>query len=627
MLAFVPARLGCWLFVVAGLVILSAARAEERVTIYVSPYRVENPDGTRQRPWPSPADALHQARQIAAIRPRALLEIVLLPGTHRITQPVSITFWEVPPQGKLVLRAEQEHQAILSGGVVLRGWQVDRQGRWIVRLPESVLEAGGPRELFVNGQAARWARHPNRGFLRVVRAFDDKRSGFFFPPGSLPAAFPGGGELVFLHDWSISRVPIARVNHAKGQLQVAAPIGPASRHYRIDHFEPHPRFFVQGHLALLDRAGEWAVDEQGRLVFWPPEGLRPEETEVVVPVAPALVTIHGTPQRPIRNVTVQGLVLEHCAWHPPRGGYAAGQATWHERRETSSSAARVAVPAAVDVALAQRCHIERCWIRNLGTSGVWLGFRTRECRVTDCVIENTSGNGVNVGEDRSRRVGQRPWWQVAPEQAAADHLVAYNRIQRCGRQFYGAVGVWVGLARGIRVEHNEIAHLPYTGVSVGWMWNPTPTPAGNNRIARNHIHHVMQVLSDGGGIYTLGRQPGTRITGNVIHHIPRNAGRAESNGMFLDEGSDQIEVDHNTIYAVERSPLRFHRAQHLWVHDNLLVVPEKGVPPYRYNATDPQRVRRKNDRVVLQQQFDPRSVELPVTGPRGGASPPAASSP
>ena len=59
----------------------------------------------------------------------------------------------------------------------------------------------------------------------------------------------------------------------------------------------------------------------------------------------------------------------------------------------------------------------------------------------------------------------------------------------------------------------------YTGVSVGWMWNPTPTPCRANLVENNHIHHVMQILSDGGGIYTLGRQPGTVLRGNVIHDV------------------------------------------------------------------------------------------------------------
>jgi hypothetical protein len=63
------------------------------------------------------------------------------------------------------------------------------------------------------------------------------------------------------------------------------------------------------------------------------------------------------------------------------------------------------------------------------------------------------------------------------------------------------------------------------------MWNPQPTPCRGHQVLRNHIHHVMQMLSDGAGVYTLGRQPETRIAGNVIHDVPIHAGRAASNGI------------------------------------------------------------------------------------------------
>ena len=49
----------------------------------------------------------------------------------------------------------------------------------------------------------------------------------------------------------------------------------------------------------------------------------------------------------------------------------------------------------------------------------------------------------------------------------------------------------------------------------------------------------MQHLGDGGGIYTLGFQPGTVIRGNHIHHVQRSRFNqaAPNNGMFIDEGS------------------------------------------------------------------------------------------
>ena len=74
----------------------------------------------------------------------------------------------------------------------------------------------------------------------------------------------------------------------------------------------------------------------------------------------------------------------------------------------------------------------------------------------------------------------------------------------------------------------------------------TPTAAKNNRIEFNHIHHMMQKLNDGAGVYTLGRQPGTVIRGNHIH----DGGTSDlSGGVYLDEGSADIEVTGNLIYG------------------------------------------------------------------------------
>jgi len=121
------------------------------------------------------------------------------------------------------------------------------------------------------------------------------------------------------------------------------------------------------------------------------------------------------------------------------------------------------------------------------------------------------------------------------------------------------------------------------------MWNPKPTPCKGNVVADNHIHRCMQILSDGGGIYTLGLQPGTVLCGNLIHDIPLNAGRAESNGMFLDEGTTDIVIEDNVIFGTDRSPFRFHKATTNLVKDNVVIL-KQGIPIVRYNATDPKHI-------------------------------------
>lgn len=77
----------------------------------------------------------------------------------------------------------------------------------------------------------------------------------------------------------------------------------------------------------------------------------------------------------------------------------------------------------------------------------------------------------------------------------------------------------------------------------------------------------MQVLNDGGGIYTLSNQPDTIIRGNHVHD-----NRGWPGGIYLDEGSGFIEVTGNSVHNV-RTAINFNnRAQNriatCKVHDN-----------------------------------------------------------
>jgi len=89
--------------------------------------------------------------------------------------------------------------------------------------------------------------------------------------------------------------------------------------------------------------------------------------------------------------------------------------------------------------------------------------------------------------------------------------VENNLIAGGGYINFSANGVWAGIVKGLVVRHNEIRDFPYSGIAVGWCWGYAPTSCAGNRIEFNHIHHVMELIQDGGGIYTLGQQPGTVI--------------------------------------------------------------------------------------------------------------------
>jgi hypothetical protein len=151
-----------------------------------------------------------------------------------------------------------------------------------------------------------------------------------------------------------------------------------------------------------------------------------------------------------------------------------------------------------------------------------------------------------------------------------DNVITNCTIRNIGTVFEGSVGIFVGYANGTVISHNETYDLPYSGISVGWGWGEedagggaypipytyaTPTPAGATRIEYNHIHNVMQKRDDGGGVYTLGNQPGTVIRGNYIHEN----GPGGPGGIYLDEGSGYIEITGNVLHHM-KNPMNYNNA-------------------------------------------------------------------
>ena len=392
----------------------------------------------------------------------------------------------------------------------------------------------------------------------------------------------------------------------------------------MNHFEKHPRYRLENHPALLDTPGEWYLNRRtGLLQYIPLPGQEPGTTQAIAPFATGLLVVRGDERRRVRHIHIEGLAFEHCAWPIPNNGYAGGQACYYDTQVPGASYwdRRVPIPAAVTMEHASFCKFTNGRVAHVGTSGLWIGSQTHACMVSRSTFTDISANGIMVGEGQGRDIdGLGPWWQHAPEQTASRNIVRDCLVQKVGQQFYGGIGIWAGIVRGTIIEHNEIRDTPYSGISIGWVWKPNKSPAGQNRILNNHIHRVMQLLSDGGGIYTLGRQPGSVISGNHIHGIPVNAGRAESNGMFFDQGTTGFMVQGNLVRDVVRSPLRFNRTESNTVRSNVLVR-LRDADPIRYSiGLDPKTVKKHPNTVYIQKDFD-RTLYLSLINRAGRRSP------
>jgi len=452
---------------------------------------------------------------------------------------------------------------ILSGGQKVTGWKQGAGELWTAEVTEVTAGNWYPRQMIVNDTRRPRARSPNQGYYYGMASADG--TSFTFPGGQLGTwARPDKVEIVALVEWMSSRTPIHGIDVPANKLMfpsVAPPepplVNPFSLGHIIGNMANWPYYFENA-FEMLDTPGEWYLNsESGALFYWPMPGETLDTLQAIVPRLQTLIKVEGTPERPVSNIHFDHLNLAHTQWVIPPQGFRPEKAGGFER--TTNGVVQVddmphtgyeALPAAVQFAQALRCSVTRCRLSHTSGGGILLGVGCAGNSVQGNAITDIGGTGIQVG-------GFDPF-PVVPQNIPKDNDISNNLISRCAQEHLGCVGVFAGITDHTVVSHNLIRNLPYTGIDMGFWWDRSVTGCKSNVVEYNHIHHVVQRLADGGGIHTLGYQPGSIIRGNLVHDILHYSGVADTHGIFFDNGSKGFRVEGNAIYATSDAPFRYN---------------------------------------------------------------------
>ncbi|MGA2617635.1 MAG: right-handed parallel beta-helix repeat-containing protein [Thermoguttaceae bacterium] len=545
---------------------ITAGEPPAATQFFVSPAGNDANPGTQEKPFASLERTRDAVRWVVASGLRGDVKVLIRQGVYELSEPLVFGPEDSGSQQFVITYAAQPGEnVILSGGKRLSGWKRSEGEVWTVAVPGVAEGRWYFRNLYVNGKRAVRARSPNQdaqpNCLQLKGAEltkDLTRFTLTVAPGVLRDwSSTADIEVMVAGNWEINRKRVESLDAKANRIVLAPPhqSGP-------DYIFPNAGrwYHLENARELLDQPGEWYLDRKtGTLSYWPRPGEDMTRCEVVAPVLQQLLVLQGPPQKAVRNLHFKGLRFEYTDWELPKEGYMGVQASHYGNAEHH-------VPSAIRLAWAENCSIEDGVLARLGGCGVEVATGCRENLIQGNRVFDVSANGILVYGPNSEA------------EVPKGNRVSNNHVHACGREFYGAVGIWVGFAQGTVVAHNLVHDLPYTGISAGWQWNPQPTACKENRIEYNHVYDVMNRLCDGGCIYTLGFQPGTVIRGNHLHDVHRSflAQGAPNNGMFIDEGSKGFLFEQNVIYKTAAELLRFNacnRDWHTW-RDNYFGEPE-----------------------------------------------------
>jgi hypothetical protein len=486
-------------------------------------------------PLASLPKAIERARQAASGNART--EIFLRDGVFVLNEPITLT----TKDSGLTIAAYRNESPVVSGQTVITGWSraEGSTNLWHARVDDK-LKTWNFRELFVNNHRKQRARTPNEGFFRLVGSSVDGQKNKVRYNGTdvKPEwAKSGEAELVALQLWAGSR---NRIVGADTNTHVVTLGG----HAITDNKEENGRYFIENTRDGLDRPGEWFFDAAaGNVFYWPEVGEDLTRARVTVPHLTELLVLQGSKDSPVHNVTLHGLTFADTDWRLPTNG-------------TCDVQAAVYIHGAVRGEFVDDCAIEQCEFARLGGYAVDLGFGCKRDKIVGNVMHDLGGGGVRLGDPD---VNQSP---------ARDNEITDNHIHHIGLIYPPAVGVLIFHGSGNHVARNHIHHTYYTSISLGWSWGYSAVPSGTNIIEFNHLHDVGQkMLSDMGGIYTLGLQPGTVLRNNLIHDV--NGFAYGGWGIYPDEGSTGMTIENNVVYRCGSANFHQHYGKQNVVRNNI----------------------------------------------------------
>lgn len=473
---------------------------------------------------------------------------------------------------------------VISGGVAVTGWKRGcnhpavpeklKQKIWSAEAPLIGNRRVETRQMWVNGhKVQRAAQFPDGGLERMID-FNPEEQTITIPVSQSvnPERLQNAGQLeMIVHQrWAIAILRVKSIDAKDGQAVVR--FHEPESHLEFAHPWPQPviggekgnsSFCLTNALELLDQPGEWFQEyPSGTIYYYPQAGENMETAEVIIPALETLVTIDGTLSRPVKHIQFNGITFAHTSWMRPsyqghvtlQGGfplldaYKLQEPGLPEKAELENQAWITRPETAIRVRGAEHIDFKHCTFRHLSSTGLDYEWAVTASSVEDCQFTDIGGTALLVGAFPDGGFETHIPFIPADVRELCSHITIRNNfISNVTNEDWGCVGIGAGYVRNMDISHNEVCHLNYSGICVGWGWTSLESGMCNNRIEANYVHHFARRLYDAGGLYTLSNQPGSVMRNNRIEHLIEAPYATNDRAfyIYLDEATDGYTMENN----------------------------------------------------------------------------------
>lgn len=473
------------------------------------------------------------------------VEVAIAGGTYIVERPIALRAADSgSPEAPLIIRPESSAPVVVAGGPFLTRWTARQNGEIEASLSG---QATCPAQLFVNGGRRNRPRLPAHDFYEIASVPDKGklRDRFQAQPGDLPDTILADSEteVVVLDAWIVSRMRLAHYDAKSSTLQLQGGAPGRSR-----------RGLQRGVTYYLDNApadnliaGTWRCDPKSRTIRYRP--FPEERSKLIIASAPnpaQLLVLRGSETDPVHDVEIRGLQFAYTAWNLPPHGWRGHFA------ETGATGV-------VEMSHCRAVRLRALNVKQAGGAGIVIGSGCSDVELTDSRFQDLGGGGVAIG-GALRQIPRGITWRAAltAQKITHDIRIERNQFVGLGRVLAGSAGIWSGQAHHVSIVDNTIRDLFWSGIAMGWFHGGGPGLIESNQVLDNKVDLFGQgVLSDMGGIYMVGSQPGTVVRGNEISRGRYRVYGAW--GLYSDEKNEGVKFVDNRVSQTQSAAIHVHR--------------------------------------------------------------------